>query len=506
MADNVTRPEPEPVDDKNLETQEVRNDDAASKAMILKNAWSRTSLAIAFLSLFLTTLVITFSDYSGLVLESYVTSEFRSHSAMSSARVVMNITRIVAYPVIAKLSDTAGLFDAIGATGFTLVQQAFLADATNLVDRAFSSTVPESITTIPALYLGTIMGYGTWAIVTPIVAVPLIITISILQKRAKKHGLQVKTFSAVAGYSPDSPMWKKVFHLIWTEIDFLGLILPIAGLSLILISVSLTGSLNPQRRKEGSFIAMLVVGAICFAAFLVWDLKYAQKPHIPWRMANKTVIAGCAIQMFDFLGYPLFTIFFPSYLQVAGQFSPGHATRIDNSLRVVFQISGLFVAVGMKYTKNAQYWILAGPNGDSRQVSVQAVVSRQEVAVVTGLFQAATSVGGALSTSISGAIWRKTLPTKLAYYLPEENRSNSTLIFQDIVTAKSYLPGTDARAAINPGYSESQMILAIVATCFCVPNLVIMFFMKNMKLDEEDEKDEKGIIRAIAKIEQQGEQ
>lgn len=67
MADNVTRTqtEPEYVNDKNLEAQEQQqqlpNDDAASvhsesssiqagvqKAMILKKAWSRTSLAIAF--------------------------------------------------------------------------------------------------------------------------------------------------------------------------------------------------------------------------------------------------------------------------------------------------------------------------------------------------------------------------------------------------------------------------------------------------------------------------
>lgn len=61
MADNAVRPEPEHVYDKNLEAQEVQNDDAASvhsesssiqagvqKAMILKKAWSRTSLAIAF--------------------------------------------------------------------------------------------------------------------------------------------------------------------------------------------------------------------------------------------------------------------------------------------------------------------------------------------------------------------------------------------------------------------------------------------------------------------------
>lgn len=89
----------------------------------------------------------------------------------------------------------------------------------------------------------------------------------------------------------------------------------------------------------------------------------------------------------------------------------------------------------MKYTKNSQYWLLAGPplviigqglmiylvdgahgtevtfivskviSGIGRalwqtagQVSVQAVVPRQDVAVVTGLFQAANSVGGAIGT------------------------------------------------------------------------------------------------------------
>lgn len=56
-------------------------------------------------SLFITTLIITFSDYSQMVLQPYVTSAFKSHSAMSAAHVVINITRIIAYPIIAKLSD-----------------------------------------------------------------------------------------------------------------------------------------------------------------------------------------------------------------------------------------------------------------------------------------------------------------------------------------------------------------------------------------------------------------
>jgi hypothetical protein len=31
----------------------------------------------------------------------------------------------------------------------------------------------------------------------------------------------------------------------------------------------------------------------------------------------------------DFLRYSVFSVFFPSFLQVAGGFSPGHATRIE---------------------------------------------------------------------------------------------------------------------------------------------------------------------------------
>lgn len=79
------------------------------KAMILRKAWSRTSLAIAFSSLFITSLVILFTDYSHLVVQPFVTSSFRQHSAMSAASVVNNIVRICAYPIIAKLSDVRSL-------------------------------------------------------------------------------------------------------------------------------------------------------------------------------------------------------------------------------------------------------------------------------------------------------------------------------------------------------------------------------------------------------------
>jgi MFS family permease len=233
------------------------------------------------------------------------------------------------------------LFDAVGSTGFGLTQQVFIADSTTLINRAFWSTLPETITTIPALYLGSIIGesflknagwrwaFGTWAIVVPIVSLPLIGVVMFLQRRAKQEESPADSRPPALASKAYSSKLKQTCQLFWTEIDFPGLLLLVAGMSLVLTPLSLTGSLNPGRWKEASFIAMIVLGAILFASFVVWDVKFAKRPYIPARMMNRTVIAACLIQIFDFMEYSLFTIFFSSYLQVAGHFSPAHATRIE---------------------------------------------------------------------------------------------------------------------------------------------------------------------------------
>lgn len=125
------------VADRDSATPHIHNhqefQSGVQKALALRKAWSHTTLAIAFsryaisysvdgqysqlkaqndLSLFVTTLIITFSDYSGMLVEPYVTSSFKTHSAMSAAHVVVNITRIIAYPVIAKLSDVSTILSA----------------------------------------------------------------------------------------------------------------------------------------------------------------------------------------------------------------------------------------------------------------------------------------------------------------------------------------------------------------------------------------------------------
>ncbi|KAB8222326.1 major facilitator superfamily domain-containing protein [Aspergillus novoparasiticus] len=543
------------------------------RAEILRKGWTEKGLYTAFVGLFIATLAINFGDYSTQVYVPYTTSAFKQHSAMSAARVVMNITRIAAYPIIAKLGDVfgraemfilsiaastlgyviyaacediaqymvAGIFEAIGSTGYALTQQVFVADVTNLINRGIWSTLPDSLTTVPTLYLGTIVaqrmldhsmwrwGWGMWAIITPVCAVPLIATMLVYQRRAP---IKVPIAKAM-GWKETDTWYQRAYRLLWVELDLPGGVLLLLGLSLLLVPIALTGSNNSNAWHKGNFIAMLVLGIVFLIAFAIWDARFAKKPFVPYRMIKqRTVAAACLLGALDFFHYSVFSVFFTSYLQVAGHFNAGNATRIDNSLRVAFQVSGIFAAFFMKYTKRSQIWVLVGvplcilgmgvllylvDMGDSQtgneaafvtaksligigrgfyqtaaQVSVQAVVSRQEVSVVTAVFFASMSIGGAIGTSVAGAIWRSNLPRKLSEYLPDEAKGQAKSIFGSIVVAQKYLVGGPVRMAIDRSYRESQRLLAIAAISALAPMLVIMFFLKNVRLDERQTAKEEG--------------
>ena len=113
-------------------------------------------------------------------------------------------------------------------------------------------------------------------------------------------------------------------------------------------------------------------------------------------------------------------------------------TPHSNALRVSFQIASVLVGLLMKFTKRSHMFVLIGvplvvlgqglqiyfvnKNGDgpasevcfitaktlvgvgrafyqtAAQVSIQAIVDREDVPVVTGVYYAAMSVGGAIGT------------------------------------------------------------------------------------------------------------
>ena len=568
------------VNSDNSSDSDVSLQHGVEVAEALRKSWTKKPLVIAYSSLFFSALITAFAGYSTATYTPYATSSFKAHSMLATAAVVYKIAYIITYPIMAKLADVfgraegfsfaililtisyivyasssniqtyvAGYFlDAVGDVGYTIMQQIFIADTTNLLNRGLWASLPDAVSSIPTLYLGSIVGesmlehstwrwgYGMWAIILPVCTAPLIGIMFWLHKKAKTNG-EIKTIAVMKDINRSDPWYRKTYQLLWIELDLFGAFLLAAGLTLALIPINIAGKANINRWKQAHNIVMLILGVLLFIAFIAWDSLWAKKPFIPYRMVKKfTIFAACAIGAFDFFNYACFTSFFPSYLQVAGHYSPGVSTRIDNSLRVSFQIASVLVGLLMKYTKRAKVYCYIGvpmvvlgqglmiylvnmPNGrtanqasyiaakvifgigrgfyqTSSQVLVQAVVKKQEVAVATALFLATMSIGGAIGTTVGGAIWNDVLPSKLAEYLPEANQQNATAIFQSIVVAQKFKIGTPARLAIDQSYRETVQILAIVSTCAAVPMLFLMFFLTDIHLDKyvnhsDDEHEER---------------
>lgn len=121
------------------------------------------------------------------------------------------------------------------------------------------------------------------------------------------------------------------------------------------------------------------------------------------------------------------------------------------------------------------------------QLGVQASASHQELAQATAMFLTLISVGGAIGSAISGAVWTKQIPSKLEKYLPDDLKDQATPIFQSITTAMEYERGSPARIAINRSYQETMTTLLTIALCMCAPVIICSLFMSDYKLDEMEQ-------------------
>jgi MFS family permease len=200
----------------------------------------------------------------------------------------------------------AQIFYSAGSQGLQILQQIFVADTTDLRNRALFSTLFD-LPFLWTVWAGSPIaqsilkhstwrwGYGIWAIVLPVAFIPLATVLLINQMRAKREGKLPP--SAFAGQSP----WQ-VFRKLWIELDTFGLLLLSAAICLILIPLTLAASAKDGWRN-GSIIAMLVIGVVCLAVFPFWERSTKFAPHAFFPKAlfqNRTVVAGVLIAFFYF--------------------------------------------------------------------------------------------------------------------------------------------------------------------------------------------------------------
>lgn len=124
------------------------------------------------------------------------------------------------------------------------------------------------------------------------------------------------------------------------------------------------------------------------------------------------------------------------------------------------------------------------------QIAVQSSVDHADIATSLALLAMATSVGGAVGQSISGAIWTNTLPGKLAEYLPDYLKNDPAAVAQiygDLNKQLSYSWTSPERQAIVAAYGETQKFMLIASVTASVGSLIWVFIMKDESLKDKEQ-------------------
>lgn len=104
----------------------------------------------------------------------------------------------------------------------------------------------------------------------------------------------------------------------------------------------------------------------------------------------------------------------------------------------------------------------------TQQVGAMAATTHQYIAVVLAMLSIFNSIGGAIGSSVAGAIWGGTFTEDLARFLPAESVADAPLIAGNLTMQLSYPIGSPTRIGIQNAYGNSQRIMLISATAITV--------------------------------------
>lgn len=202
---------------------------------------------------------------------------------------------------------SAQIFYSAGSTGLQILQQVFIADSSDLLNRAFLALLPE-FPFLVTVWLGPTIadavlrasswrwGYGMWAIILPAAFLPLALSLLLNQRKARRLNL----------IKPSRPRRRRSFfstlRRTWYDLDVGGLTLLSAALTLLLIPLTLAANTNGGW-KNASIIAVMVIGVVCLVVLPFYETskKLAPKPLLSLHLLRqRTALAGCALAFWYF--------------------------------------------------------------------------------------------------------------------------------------------------------------------------------------------------------------
>ncbi|RYP26250.1 hypothetical protein DL768_011815 [Monosporascus sp. mg162] len=556
----------EPVGDHQDDHRNDSDDDAidknaqagVQKIEAITKVWSRNHLIMAYVFIWVIYFIDAMEQGMGSFLTPYVTSSFNQHSLTSTTNVMAQIIGGVSKLTLAKILDiwgrpqgfllsgmilTIGLimmaacvnvemyaaaqvFYWVGYNGIGYAMTIFIADTSHLKNRGlmlgFISS-PFIITTWISSPLaehvingiGWRWGYGVFAIVTPLMCLPLFYLFTSNYVKAKKMGLVIPRKSG-------RTTWQSIQHYFW-EFDVICLLLVMGGFALFLLPFNIY-SFQAEGWRSPLVICLIIIGSLMLIGAALWEKYFAPVKFLPWELlTDRTVIGGCVLAAALFVEFYLWSGYFTSFMQVPLNLSITKSGYISNIYTIGscfssiifgllirwtgrFKWTALYMGVPLTilgvglmihfrqpgvnvgYVVMCQIFIAFGGGACviAEQVAVMAAAAHQHVAVVLAVEGLFANVGGGIGATVATAIWTGVFPKRLAEYLPAEAVDDFANIYGDIVVQLSYPVGSPTRDAINLAYAAAQRYMLISATAvlaLCIPAVMLWrnIYLKDFK-------------------------
>ncbi|EGG02225.1 uncharacterized protein MELLADRAFT_38673, partial [Melampsora larici-populina 98AG31] len=413
----------------------------------------------------------------------------------------------------------ARIASALGSQGLQLAQMILVADTSSLASRALlTSTIssPWIFTT----WIGPVIGarfkqmgefgyriiYVVFGILVPLCAMLLV----------GRRDSQALLDDHCRRRNATQELWTQT----WSELDVLGILLLTLGFGMMLLPLSFGNNVT-RHWAPGQCVSPIAL-YICVLILLIfsrYESKYASYPIIPSRLLKqRTIILGSSVCFWHFMCQYIYESYFTSFLQVVRLSSPRDAQYIQESYMFTACVSALLCGVLVRWSRRYKIWVIVGVLAHSigamlmlrarnldnpiseivisqviagfgggfttlaSQLGVQAVVSHQDVGIATAVFLTVTQIGGAIGSSMAGAVWNSILPFELRKRLPLEEHDRIDRIVGDLDYILSFPDGSPIRESINSSYVEAQRMLNILALVALLPCLLSALFMENVDL------------------------
>ncbi|KAJ4314974.1 hypothetical protein N0V94_006204 [Neodidymelliopsis sp. IMI 364377] len=355
--------------------------------------WTKTSLACAFICMWMLYLTNAFQSSITSNLTPYITSEFEEHSLLTVINIVANSMAAAVYIPTAKLLDlwgraegfcvmvgfaTLGLilmavckslytfcaaqvFYTIGFGGMIYCVDVITADASSLKHRGLAFAFTSSPYIITAFagpksaegFYNNVKnwrwGFGAFAIIVPFVAAPLFIILKLNLRKAKREGVLAREKSG-------RNLLQSIVYYI-REFDAPGSFLLACGLIIFLLPFTLADS-APNGWSTGYIIAMLVVGFVLLVLFGLHERFTAKVPFLPFNLLlNRSVVGACLLSFTYQISYYAWNSYFTSFLQVVSNLTLAEAGYVSSTFDV---LSGFLLLIcGFIISKTGRFrWLL----------------------------------------------------------------------------------------------------------------------------------------------------